>query len=510
MAWYYKNNYQTNNFLHMQLPNLLSISKYVVLSIVFIVISSNNNYLKAQLVSYELLFEYDLDDLDNFIEDLGLPPLFGTPIFGIRYYKVVYETPYLHPDSLVNATGAIIVPIGADCSFPICSYGHGTQAKRGQGASEAAGQQYEVGIVLSSQGYVMCMPDYIGLGTEDLEVLIHPYTHAESQANTTINIMRAARQIAELEEVGLNGQIFLTGYSQGGFTTVAAHKEIEANYSDEFQITASAPMSGAYDLTGVQADLINTNDPYPTPGYLPYIILAYETIYGNLFNTPGEIFKSPYDTLIPPLFYSGDYTIGYINEQCPPVPKDIIKDSVINAFETNLDHPLRLALADNELLDWTPQNPIKLLYCEGDDQVTYLNSEIAYDTWTASGAPFVEKQDFGMLNHNDCALFTFLNTRQYFNSYAVIDCLVGTNDVAELANSIVVQPNPADNVIRFIDMPAESQTFTIYIYNINGQLVNTTINSPQLRVSDWASGAYFYQWVGTSTQQVFTGKFMVY
>jgi hypothetical protein len=54
--------------------------------------------------------------------------------------------------------------------------------------------------------------------------------------------------------VGLDGRLFLIGYSQGGHATAAAHRELEARHANEFTVTAAAPMAGALDLSGTALD----------------------------------------------------------------------------------------------------------------------------------------------------------------------------------------------------------------------------------------------------------------
>ena len=67
-------------------------------------------------------------------------------------------------------------------------------------------------------------------------------------------------------------------------------------------MTAAAPMSGPYNVSGVQAQTIIADQPYSTPGYLPYVVMGRQEAYGNIYNSLSEIFKSPYDTLLPDLF----------------------------------------------------------------------------------------------------------------------------------------------------------------------------------------------------------------
>lgn len=397
-----------------------------------------------QILTVEKLQTFTVQDIEDLVSEVGVPLGIVVPLTAVDYYKVTYLTPYLHPDSLVKASGAIAVPLVPECAFPLVGYGHGTQTKRANTASFMNGGQWELGVLMASTGYVVALPDYLGLGDADPRVSIHPYTHAYSQANTMINMLRSARQMTDSLGVALNGQVFLFGYSQGGGATVATVREIEQNYPDEFNIAGAAPMSGAYDLKDVQVELITSDSVYPTPGYLPYIVLAYQSIYGNLYENVSQFLRSPYDTLIPPLFFDGNTSIGNINNQCPPVPKHIALDSTVNSFLSDTMHPLRLNLLDNDLIrGWHPTSPMKLIYCQGDEQVTYLNSENAYNAWTAAGSTQLEKQDLGDWDHQGCALIAILVARNYFDSIAV-RCALSVENQLQEHMQVRIAPNPAD------------------------------------------------------------------
>ena len=409
---------------------------------------------QSQIISFEKIKTFTTGELDTMLMNAGGPPGIIVPEYNVDYYKVLYLTPYRHTDSLVQASGAICIPAGyADtCGLPIAAYGHGTQCDINSSASAMNGMQWELSVFFASTGYIITTPDYLGLGDSDPNIVIHPYQHAFSQSHTTMNIVRATRQVADSLNVDLSGQLFLYGYSQGGFTVAATLRLMEEQYPNEFQVTASAPMSGALDMAGAQVDLMASDSVYPTPGYLPFVILAYQDQYGNLFDSVQQILKSPYDTLIPPLFYGKTTGMGTINGLVTPVPKHMIVDTLLTAFLADSTHRFRLLLNQNDMLNWTPQSPVKLYYCEGDDQVSYVNSENAYDSWTARGAQFIEKQDFGAFDHNGCALYCFISGKGYFDSFKAKACSVTGIEPIDVSG-VKLYPNPTTGDI-LMDVPA--------------------------------------------------------
>lgn len=78
----------------------------------------------------------------------------------------------------------------------------------------------------------------------------HPYLHADSEATSVIDSIRAARNVAALQGFGLSGKVMLTGYSQGGHASMATHRAIERDMPGEISVVAGAHLSGPYNLSG--------------------------------------------------------------------------------------------------------------------------------------------------------------------------------------------------------------------------------------------------------------------
>lgn len=365
----------------------------------------------AQLVSYEKLDSFTVAELQSLIDGIGFGNLL-TPEYGVDIYRVLYRTEFLDSTTLVS--GVLAVPKNVVCKVPLVCYQHGTSSKKNNVPSYNADEK-NIAIFFASLGNVVVAADYIGLGSSTIN--LHPYMHNFSQAHSGINLMRSARQLNETLDLNLGNQIFLFGYSQGGSAAAAVVKYIEEDYSSEFKVTAAAPMSGAYNVAGEQYKMVNSGLPYATPGYLPFIIMSYQMMYGNMYNSPSDVFKAPYDTLMPDLLFGHNYNIGYINNQATPVPTDMFIDSVRIYIDAHPEHPFRQALLDNDLISWTPQTHMRLLYCDGDEQVSYRNSVVADSVWNYNGAPHITSQNFGTFSHGDCVGLALLNGKNYFESF---------------------------------------------------------------------------------------------
>lgn len=369
--------------------------------------------LKAQqLLSYELIATYSLDQIDSIYFANGIPGIILPSAYGVEAYKVQYST--LDADSLpVLASGALFVPVGPVCQSPLVSYQHGTILQKEDVPSRLAGGEVIIGLSMAADGAVLCMPDYLGLGDSPG---LHPYVHAETEARAVADLLVAALSICEELAITLNNQLFLIGYSQGGHATMAAHQMIQEHYSSYFTVTASAPMSGPYDLSGVQAAVISQGGTYPNPGYLPYLLLSYNEVY-HMYDSVSDFLLEPYATILPPLF-DGLHSMSEVNAVMPAVPNDIIVPAVLDSFNNDPEYKLHKYLQLNDTYHWLPQAPIRMYFCEGDNDVSYLNSIVAADSFLSYGAFDISLKSSGAgLDHSGCALPSLLSGKFWLDTF---------------------------------------------------------------------------------------------
>ena len=95
--------------------------------------------ISAQVVSVEHLSSFTVVQIDSIIDEAVPVPGLIQAVYPVDLYKVIYLTPYIHPDSLVRASMALAVPVNSPCEFPLVGYGHGTQSGRNNSASDMAG-----------------------------------------------------------------------------------------------------------------------------------------------------------------------------------------------------------------------------------------------------------------------------------------------------------------------------------------------------------------------------------
>ena len=412
---------------------------------------------RGDIISYQILDTRNVVNnqayIDNELNQIVSDQFSIDPVeYGFWLYKVTYETVDINGNYHL-ATGSISYPrvdwpVIANQAFPIMSYQHGTVVEKASVTSENG--EWILSAILTGSGYVYVEPDYLGLGDSEG---MHPYQLAEPYGTVVIDLLRATRQFAEEnDQFQINDQLFLSGYSEGGYATMATHQIIERDYSDEFSIAVSFPMAGAYSMSGIMTDVMLAFTPYGQPFYFPFVLISYAESYPAIGIIENYLLPE-YEFIID--MFDGYHSSGEINDAMPSIPITIMKPDSITSFEENNNHPLRVALRENDLWDWLPLAPMYLFHGLGDQIIPPENSQMAYDQFIANGAEDVHldyiPESWG--GHSDVAPFTLLGAFEVAKDYHMITELGDVNqdgnfnilDLVGIANIILYGLN--DNFI---------------------------------------------------------------
>jgi len=307
-------------------------------------------------------------------------------------------------------SGAILVPQGTN-NLPLVSIQHGTETKRELVASVSPTNSTEgvVGLIMASMGYLVVVPDYLGFGTSNV---MHPYTHAASLIPSIIDIMRAGKSFSSQNQIALDGRIFLTGYSEGGYATLVTQRAIEAEYSQEFNLTAVAPMAGPYDLYGMMQTLFQTGQ-YNHTAYIAYILTAYNSIYE--WNRASDFFNAPYSSIVQSLF-DGSKTYAEVLNQLPSTFSELMDSNFVNNVKNGNEPVFASALQENTLLDWAPQTPINFIHGDADDISPYQNSVTAVQKLKANGGTNIQLTTIPGGNHDTSGPIAVVEAIEWFES----------------------------------------------------------------------------------------------
>jgi len=235
-----------------------------------------------------------------------------------------------------------------------------------------------------------------------------PHVIGAVLARQVVDMLRATRDIiggtagSSSSPCTWNSQLFLMGYSEGGYVTMATTRELQLNHAGEFTVTASAPLSGPHDLSGVMRGILLSDSTFKAPYFAPLFITSYNYAYGgqtSQFN-PDITMLAPFNTAIPPLF-NGTTPSEKISEAMGmnfTTPTLIVLKSILTqqfiAQLSDVSSPAVAFLKQNDSyrlpgkLDssWVPTVPMRLIHHRNDDLVPYGNSQVAFNAFSTAGA----------------------------------------------------------------------------------------------------------------------------
>lgn len=331
----------------------------------------------------------------------GLQPLTGAAQCDVRVVALNYSTVGVNSEQ-TNASGVMLVPSGACAanSHPLVAYAKGTDVQKPRTlANPSDSETFLLVAMYAAQGYAVVATDYLGFAKSAYSY--HPYLHADSEASSVVDSIRAAKRAAAEQGVLLSGKVMLTGYSQGGHSSMAAHRAIERDIPGEINVVAGAHLAGPYNLSG-SFKLTNAIAGYQF--FVPYLVTAWQKVYGNIYSHVTQAFKLPYSNYIetllpsPTLTYTTLVTSGALPGG-PGVTPDAARDMVFqSAFitdsQTNDNSPLYLAAKKNDLMGWNPRAATLLCGGAGDPTVPpAVHRDVAQADFSSRGLTNVNSVD---------------------------------------------------------------------------------------------------------------------
>ena len=328
----------------------------------------------------------------------GLQPLSGKAKCDVRVVALNYSTVGAAGEG-ANASGVMLVPAGACAggSYPLVAYAKGTDVQKPRTlANPQDSETFLLAAMYAAQGYAVVATDYLGFAKSTYSY--HPYLHADSEASSVIDSIRAARGAAFNQGVTLSGKVMLTGYSQGGHSSMAAHRAIERDNAGEINVVAGAHLAGPYNLSG------SFKLPNAIAGYqffVPYIVTSYQKIYGGIYSSVSQAFKAPYAAGIenllpnPTLNYTTLVTSGALPGGTPDQARDaLFQSAYLTDTQTNPNNPLFLAAKKNDLLGWSPKSRTLLCGGAGDPTVPpQVHMNVAQADFSSRGLSNVTSVD---------------------------------------------------------------------------------------------------------------------
>ena len=301
------------------------------------------------------------------------------PRYSVSSYRLNYVTTDKN-GAKVTASGLVSVPVKtAGARSPVLSYQHASTFRNNQAPSITL-EAVEPPLVLASLGYIVVSPDYVGFGAS--YGVEHPYLTSSPSSRAVIDMLSAAQTWRRQAGVADNGQLFLAGYSEGGYATMAAHRAIHQQGGElKTQLQAAVPGAGPYDVQEtLDEQLDRVRKLFP-----PLALL----IDPDHLSDASESVRNEVRRLLLRQMVPEDGDVRY---------QTLFMDRFL------ADDKAGIAAEHSVHLGWAPSVPVYLFHGRGDLTVPYSAAESARDTLRAAGAPDVTLTDcttpkFG---HLDC------------------------------------------------------------------------------------------------------------
>jgi hypothetical protein len=304
----------------------------------------------------------------------------------------------------VPESGRVFFPpswrlLGRSRRLPLVLYAHATMLEKVQVPSQYGGHEWILGAAAAVYyGFAVAMPDQPGMGGD--AQARHPFCHRKSLAYATLDAVPALQRVVledpflQQRNYGWDGRLYLMGYSEGAYTALASVMELETHPDlplGPFTFMGSACMAGPFDLSGAtRQDIIDPLKPYQHSFYLPYVIMGYQSLYGDPLD-PGQAFAPALmeeredGNLVQWVDGSLDgLAVDSLIGDRLGVPGDaVVLRSILNPawLARELDDPayatsrIRKILMENDLCTgWRPSHPILFCHSLDDQDVSIQNT----------------------------------------------------------------------------------------------------------------------------------------
>jgi pimeloyl-ACP methyl ester carboxylesterase len=297
---------------------------------------------------------------------------------GSTLHKVLYLSSTVAGEPTA-VSGLIWVPDAVATDAPVLSYAHGTTGLGDQCApsrNEGNGESASIAAPFLERGFIVVATDYEGSGTPG----VHPYVVGLSEARSTLDIIRAARNMTET-----SGQSIVWGHSQGGGAALIT-AEIAPTYAPDTNVVGSVAGAPAVELKLLAAVL-------RTSPFFGYVFMA------------GAGFEAAYPDidLSEVLTEEGLNMVKTAAETCSEI-HDLVrgKDPALYiAKDPASVEPFATYLEANTPGNVSTSVPIFVYHGENDEQIPVLGSKLYLERACVTGGSTILRKTYPNVGHVD-------------------------------------------------------------------------------------------------------------
>lgn len=343
----------------------------------------------------------------------------GAPKYSVNAYIIEYVS-IDHQGEKIPVSGIVLVPQLTE-PMPLLVYQHATILENSKAPSVSisshSGQSNTLLGSFASYGYIVAMSDFVGTGQPNCLNYPSEYLYADSEAANGVDMLIATEQLLEQLKISTTGQLFLSGYSEGGQAVSALADLIQSDYP-QYPVTAAVFMEGPYEMNTVMNNLLETPGGVILDGaavgslICAKAIYAYQNIYDWVSMT--AIFNKPYDMRVAKDFDNPNTSMITLAVNFPKNTDQMFSD----AFLTNVKSgPASSDIAANNTDNWVPKMPVTFLTSSADTLIPGAVTQGTYEKMLNAGGNVTMATTQYPLDHLQNYLQSIVQSRNIFDNY---------------------------------------------------------------------------------------------
>jgi pimeloyl-ACP methyl ester carboxylesterase len=372
-------------------------------------------------ITLEEIGEYDVERMNHILttelaEFSNFEISYEPARYGVKLYRVTYPSVIPEQNNRPTvASGLIAIPQegGANLpgKLPVVSYQHGSVFGQNEVPSslENSTETRLMVAVFGGQGYMVIGADYFGRG---LSSEPNSYIVKASTQQACLDMLFAAQTAGE--ELGVEmGQLFLSGWSQGGYSAFTFLNRLE---NLGVAVTAIAVASGPIDLYATVNRWANAWEPIDAV-YIPPLqsnmILAFEAYY-ELPGLANSAIRPEYQETAR-LLFRGEITYEEAAPLLPTRYPDLLQDDFKAAIAAGENRFSRI-LQDSHAYRWRMATPARVYYGGSDEVTPIFIGTLPVGYQQVMGGAEVTAVDAGQnADHRGVFLYGMKDQKQWFD-----------------------------------------------------------------------------------------------
>ena len=367
-------------------------------------------------LQYQLIDTWSVERLNRILTQ-DFPAFSGVEVaytparHAVRLYRVTYDSVVPEQGNRpIRTSGLVAVPDMPGAKLPLVSYQHGTVYGKEEVPSmpEHSPETQLMIAQFAAQGYIVIGADYFGMGDSSEP---EGYMVKASHQQATVDMLSAGRTV--ISELGFEThELFLAGWSQGGFVTTALLEKLD---QIGVPVTAAATASAPIDLAAVMNGMLYFPRKIDAAWIGTTFILS-SFAFENYYNVPGLA-----ASVINPKHYDVARA-AYLRQSfdAAAIPMDLKELIRPEYFEPTFFHASTFGrlMAETQAYRYVIRTPMRNYYGEIDEAIPVGVARLAmtYQQSLGAGNDKVEAISTGDTNHRGTYAVAVPDWKIWFDS----------------------------------------------------------------------------------------------